>query len=330
MFKKALVTGGGGFLGQAIIRQLREQGVLVRSLSRGRYDILESMGVEQVQGDLGRAEDVLRASEGCEAIFHVAAKVGVWGEYEDFFRTNVEGTRNILQACQTHGIRHLIYTSSPSVIFDGKDMEGVDESVPYPQHADAFYPSTKALAEQEVLKANSDTLRTVALRPHLIWGPGDPHLAPRLLKRAKQGRLRRIGDRDPLVDTVYVENAADAHILAAKSLLGDGAAAGKAYFITNDEPIGAWTMIDKILAAGGLPPLKKKISAKAAYRLGAILEGVYRFLRIKSEPPMTRFVAKELSTAHWFDISAAKRDLHYQPKVSIEEGLQHLAASLKS
>lgn len=328
MFERVLVTGGGGFLGQAILHKLRGQGIAVRSLSRGRYESLEGMGVEQIQGDITSAVDVLRASEGCEAIFHVAAKVGVWGAYEDFFRTNVEGTRHVLEACRHHKIRYLIHTSSPSVVFDGKDMEGVDESVPYPEHTEAFYPATKAIAEQEVLRANGEALRTVALRPHLIWGPGDPHLAPRILQRARQGRLRRIGDRDPLVDTIYVDNAADAHWLAARSLVEGGAAAGKVYFLSNGEPIGAWTMIDKILAAGGLPPLQKKISAKVAYRIGAVLEAVYRFFRIQHEPPMTRFVAKELSTAHWFDISAARRDLGYQPAISTDEGLRRLAESL--
>jgi nucleoside-diphosphate-sugar epimerase len=323
-FKKALVTGAGGFLGFALAKRLRGQGVAVNSLSRQSYEKLDQIGVTQYKGDLGDPQAVLKASEGCDIIFHAAAKVGIWGSYEDFYRTNVDGTRHILRACEEHRIQRLVYTSSPSVIFDGKDMEGVDESVPYPEHSEAHYPATKAIAEQAVLAANNERFFTLALRPHLIWGPEDAHLTPRILKRARQGRLRRIGDRDPLVDTVYIDNAVDAHLCAAHALLQTPSSRGRAYFITNDEPIGVWTMIDRILDAGGLPPLKKRISARAAYRIGALLESLFRLFRIQSEPPMTRFVAKELSTAHWFDISAAKEQLGYIPAIHLNEGLQRL------
>lgn len=208
-------------------------------------------------------------------------------------------------------------------------MEGVDESAPYPQHFHAFYPQTKAAAECLVLASNDEQLATVALRPHLIWGPGDNHLVPRIIERGRAGALRRIGDRPCLVDTIYVDNAADAHLLAADKLDAGAPIAGKAYFISNDEPIPMWDMVNRILDAGGVEPVDKSISPRLAYSVGWTLEKLYGLLRIKSEPRLTRFVAREMSTAHWFDIVAAKNDLGYQPQVSIEEGLLRLSKWLK-
>ena len=321
---KALVTGGGGFLGSVIVRMLREQGDRVVSLSRSSYPALEQLGVQQIQGDLTDKYTVIKAAEGCDIIYHVAAKAGIWGSYESFYQANVTGTQNILDACRINDISKLVYTSSPSVVFDGNDVEGGNESMPYPGHFEAFYPQTKAMAEQLVLNANSLQLATVSLRPHLIWGPGDNHLVPRIIAKGKSGRLRKIGSRHCLVDTVYVDNAAKAHLQAAEKLSSGSIVAGKAYFISNGEPIELWEMVNRILAAGGVPPVTKSISAGAAYTIGTICEKLWGWLNLSGEPPMTRFVAKELSTAHWFDLSAARRDFGYQPEIKIDEGLQIL------
>ncbi len=321
---KALVTGGGGFLGGAIVRLLIERGDTVRSFSRGENPELARLGVEQIQGDLADREAVLRAAAGCDTIFHVAAKAGIWGNYAEFHRTNVTGTENVLAACRHHNIGRLVYTGSPSVVFDGRDVEGGDESLPYPTHFEAHYPKTKALAEQQVLAANAPALATVSLRPHLIWGPGDNHLVPRIVARARAGKLRRIGNSPCLVDTVYVDNAAQAHLLAADRLVFGGAVAGKSYFISNGEPIPLWEMVDRILAAAGLPPLTRSVPPKVAYAAGVVCEGLWSLLHLAGEPPMTRFVARELATAHWFDISAARRDLGYAPQISIDEGMRRL------
>ncbi len=325
--KKILVTGGGGFLGGAIVSRLVERGDRVSSFSRGGYPELESMSVEQIRGDIADRDAVDRACNGMDMVFHVAAKPGVWGKYEDYYNANVTGTRNVIYACRKNGIPRLIHTSSPSVVFDGSDMEGVDESAPYSSKYPAHYPETKALAEQLAINASSDTLHTIILRPHIIWGPGDNHLVPRIIARARQ--LRRIGDGKNLVDTVYVDNAADAHILAADKLEQNSGLSGKVYFISQDEPVPLWDMVDAFLKAGGLPPLTRSISPEVAWVAGAVLEFIYKTFRIKTEPRMTRFVAEELATSHWFDISAAKNDLGYVPKISIEEGLERLGQWLE-
>jgi 2-alkyl-3-oxoalkanoate reductase len=321
---KALVTGGGGFLGSAIVRLLVERGDDVRSFSRGEYPDLTRLGVSQFRGDLLDTDALDRAAAGCDIIFHVAAKAGIWGRYADFYRTNVNGTENVIAVCLRNGIDRLVYTGSPSVVFDGKDVEGGDESLPYPPRYDADYPKTKAMAEKLVLAASSPRFATVSLRPHLIWGPGDNHLVPRILARGKAGKLRRIGSRPCMVDTIYVENAAMAHLLAADRLLPGGNISGRSYFISNGEPIPLWEMVDRILAAAGLPPVKGSVPATAALAAGAILETIWRILGLPDEPPMTRFVAREMATAHWFDISAARRDIGYHPEISIDEGLKRL------
>ncbi|SNB46806.1 NAD-dependent epimerase/dehydratase family protein [Geobacter sp. DSM 9736] len=325
---RALVTGGGGFLGKSLVCLLLERGWQVRSFSRNAYESLRALGVEQATGDLADASAVERAAEGCDLVFHVAAKAGVWGAYEEYYAANVTGTENVLAACRRHGIRRLVHTSSPSIVFDGTDMEGVDERVPYPRHYEAAYPETKAMAERLVLGANSAELATVALRPHLIWGPEDNHIVPRILARGRAGKLRRIGTRPCLVDSVYIDNAAAAHVQAAERLAPGSAVAGKAYFITNGEPIPLWDLVNKILAADNLPPVTRTIPPAAAYAAGFLIENVFRLLRLPGEPPMTRFVARELSTAHWFDISAARHDFGYHPAVTIEEGIRRLAAWL--
>jgi len=323
---KALVTGGGGFLGGAVVRRLVDRGDAVRSLARGDYPDLRALGVETLRGDLADPQAVARAADGCDVVFHVAARAGVWGPYADYYRANVGGTRNVVAACRASGVRRLVFTSSPSVVFDGRDMENADESAPYPAHHEAAYPATKAEAERLALAANGPDLAVVALRPHLIWGPGDNHLVPRIVARARSGKLRRIGRAEKRVDATYIDNAADAHLLAADKLSPDGPVAGKAYFIAQGEPIPVWTLVDRILAAAGLPPVTRTVPAPLAYLAGAAFEGVYRTLRLASEPPMTRFVARELATAHWFNLDAARRDLGYAPRVSTDEGMRRLAA----
>jgi nucleoside-diphosphate-sugar epimerase len=325
---KVLVTGAGGFLGGAIVKQLVDRGDDVRSFSRNYYPELAQLGVEQIQGDIVDNTAVEAACNGVELVFHVAAKPGIWGHYSDYYRTNVLGTQHVIDACKKHGVLRLVYTSSPSVVFDGTDMEGVDESVPYPEKFHAHYPKTKAMAEQLVIKAPGKGLMTITLRPHLIWGPKDNHLVPRIIKKA--GRLVRVGSGKNLVDTIYIDNAADAHVLAADRLKKNPELSGKVYFISQDDPVFLWDLVDDILKTAGRPPVKRTIPRKTAWLMGALFEFVYTMFRIRGEPQMTRFLADELATAHWFDIRAARKDLGYAPKVSIKEGLSRLEQWLQN
>ena len=327
---QVLVTGGGGFLGQAIVRRLLAAGDQVRSLQRSESPELSSLSVECIRGDISDAFVVQQAAKGCDLVFHVAAKAGVWGRYDDFYRANVVGTENVLAACRSQGIGKLVYTSSPSVVFDGHDEVGIDESVPYPDRYLTHYPRTKAIAERSVIAANSPALATVSLRPHLIWGPGDNHLVPRLIQRSRQGKLRRVGSGQNLVDTTFVENAVDAHLLAAKALAPSSAVAGHVYFISNGEPLPLWDLINRMLACANEPPVRRTISATSAYLAGGLMEIFYSIASRRDEPPMTRFVARQLSTAHWFSLEAARRDFGYVPQISIDEGLKRLAAALNS
>ncbi len=320
-----LVTGGGGFLGKALIQALLARGHRVHTLNRGRYEDLLQQGVVCFRGDLADPRAALMAAEGCDAVFHVAAKAGYWGRYRDYYRANVTGTQHVLAACKAHGIGQLIYTSTPSVVHAGGDLEGIDESWPYPKHFSAHYPATKAEAEQAVLAANGDALATVALRPHLIWGPGDNHLLPRLVARAESGRLRLIGDGRKRIDTIYIDNAVDAHLKAWDCLRKKPAAcAGKAYFISQGDPRPQAEIINSLLATQGVDPVNKTVPLPLARALGHGMELAWALLPLPGEPPLTPFLVEQLSSAHWYDISAARRDLGYEPVISIEEGLSRL------
>lgn len=327
---QTLVTGGGGFLGLYIVEQLLAAGHAVRVFCRGEYPALQRPGVEVVRGDLQDAAAVSDACRGMESVFHTAAVPGVWGPWSRYYNTNTLGTLHVLAGCQRHGVRRLIYTSSPSVVFDGDDHVNADESLPCPQRWLCHYPHSKALAEQAVLAANQpEQLRTIALRPHLIWGPRDNHLIPRLLSRAQSGRLRQVGDGSNVVSVAYVENAAAAHLQAEVALRDSTRAAGKAYFINEPEPVNLWDWVNLLLTRAGLPPVQKRISRNTAWRIGAVLETVFRLARIQSEPPLTRFVAAQLAGSHSYSIAAAVRDFGYTPLVSLQEGLRRLQPDLE-
>ena len=320
----ALVTGGGGFLGGAIARRLLAGGWGVRSYARGAYPQLASLGVEVVRGDIADEAALGAAARGCDAVFHVAAKVGLWGTYEEYYAANVAGTRSVLRACRSHGVSRLVFTGSPSVVFDGSDVDGWDESASYPLEFDSHYSRTKAVSEEMVLSANGPDLATISLRPHLIWGPGENHIVSRIVARGRAGTLRRIGSLNKLVDTTYIDDAAEAHWLALERLEPGAPISGKAYFISQGDPRPIWEIVDAILRAAGAPPVSKRVSPQAAYTAAFILEGVHRLFRFAGEPRLTRFLVSQLATAHWFDIGAARRDLGYAPKTTIEEGLKRL------
>ena len=327
---KVLVTGGGGFLGRYVVRQLVDRGDEVRVVGRRRYPDIEALGVETVQADLCEREAAISACAGVDAVVHTAGVAGIWGPWKHYYEINTLATEHVIEGCRKHGVGRLVYSSSPSVTFDGQPQVNIDESAPYPERWLCHYPHSKALAEQAVVAANSSDLQTCSLRPHLIWGPGDLHLIPRLIKRATSGKLRRVGDGTNLIDTVFVENAAEAHLNAIDALGPDSPAAGQVYFISQAEPVNCWDWIDEILGLAGVPPVRRAISLSAAWRVGAAFEFVYRSLGLRSEPRMTRFLAAQLGTSHYFDISRARHDLGYEPQISINEGMERLSQWLQS
>jgi nucleoside-diphosphate-sugar epimerase len=321
---KAFVTGGGGFVGSAIVRQLADAGIEVAVFGRNHYPSIEKLGVRQFQGDILDSDRLIRSMQGYDTVFHVAAKAGIWGPRHEFEQINITGTRNVLGACFANCIRSLVYTSTPSVVFNRRDINGMDESCPYAKRFLCYYASSKAVAEQMVLAGNSDMLKTCAIRPHLVWGPGDPHLVPRLLERGKSRKLKIVGAGSNMVDISYIDNVADAHILAAQNLDSHATAAGNAYFISQGEPVNLWNWINTLFARLSIPPVRKRIGAGSAYMLGTLLEGMFLLFKLDREPPMTRFLAEQLARSHWFSIARARRDLGYEPNISTAEGLERL------
>jgi len=308
---KALVTGGAGFLGSRIARLLVDRGLDVTVCSR-RASTTPVAGIgKAVDVDLRDGAATMRAIAGQEVVFHVAAKAGVWGKRAEYVAANVTATRNVLAACQQHGVQKLVYTSTPSVVFSGQLAGGANESAPYADRYLTHYACTKAIAEREVLAANGlDGMQTTALRPHLIWGKGDPHLLPRVLDRARAGKLKQVGDGRNRVDITHVQDAARAHLDALDHL---EVAAGKPYFIAS-ETVALWPWVNTVLRRAGIAEVTAQVRASTARKAGAVLEFLWKVFGLGGEPPMTRFVAENLATHHWFDISAARKDLHYTPQ----------------
>ncbi|MDR2845251.1 MAG: NAD-dependent epimerase/dehydratase family protein [Puniceicoccales bacterium] len=334
---KILVTGGGGFLGKTILRQLLARGDSVRSLTRSPQPELAAAGVECCRGDIADADSARQACAGVDAVFHTAARAGVWGSGAEFFAANVSGTQNLLDACRANGVQFFVHTSTPSVVYSGGNFAGADEALPLTRSCSCAYPLTKAEAERRVLAANGggdgSALRTVALRPHLIWGAGDPHLVPRVVHKARAGKLRIVGDGKNRVDLTHVENAARAHLLALDALCGRGprpaeAVAGNAYFISDGAPVVLWEWINALLDRLGVAPVTRHVPCGVARFAGGLAECLWKALPLRGEPPLTRFVAEQLSHDHWFNIGAARRDLGYAPRMDTAAALDALVESL--
>ena len=318
---KALVTGGGGFLGKRVVELLLSEGHDVTYLARNTYPDVEAIGASGYQADIRNADSLVEPLRGVDSVFHVAAKAGAWGPRAEYHDINVTGTANLLQAARNAGVRSFIHTSTPSVVSYRRDIENGGQDLPYARRHAAHYSATKARAEQMVLQADAPGFRTVALRPHLIFGPGDPHLLPRFITGAMQGRLRIIGNGTNSVDFTYIDNAAWAHIDAATSLAhADPECAGRAYFITNGEPVKLWPWFNNLLERLDLPPVRDSLSHRLAKPLFTAVEFAHRILPL-GEPLVTGFLADALARGHWFDPEPARRDLGYEPRVSMEDAL---------
>jgi nucleoside-diphosphate-sugar epimerase len=325
---RALVTGGGGFLGRAIVRRLLDRGDTVRVLGRHRYPQVEAWGAEGVLADLGRDDPAIGpAFEGVDVVFHTAALPPVHAPRAAFEATNVGGTRRVLDACRAAGVPRLVHTSTPSVTFDGRGVEhGTEATCPIVDRFETPYAATKAEAERLVLAANGPGLATTALRPHLVYGPEEPHMLPRILQRHRAGRLRVIGDGTNRVGLTYVENAAAAHLQAVDALGPGSANAGRAYFVTDPEPVALWPWIDAFLQGVGERPLRGRVPLGVARCLGATAEALWAVLPLPGEPPMTRFVAANLATPHHYDLGAARRDFGLTAVVDGLEGFRRTVA----
>jgi nucleoside-diphosphate-sugar epimerase len=316
-----LVTGASGFLGRAVAAELVAAGHEVRTLQRrpSRVD-----GATDVLGSVTDAGVVARAADGADGVVHLAAKVSLAGDPEDFRRINVDGTRTLLDAAVRSGAARFVQVSSPSVAHAGSALAGVGADPADPAHARGEYARTKAEAELLALAQDGDALHVVAIRPHLVWGPGDPQLVGRIVERARRGRLPLLNGGTALIDSTYVDNAASG-IAAALARADD--VHGRAFVLTNGEPRPVGDLLAGICRAAGVEPPRWSIPAGVARAAGSMVERVWAVRPGADEPPMTRFLAEQLSTAHWFDQREIRDALQWTPSVSIDEGLARLAAS---
>ncbi|MEX1023471.1 MAG: NAD-dependent epimerase/dehydratase family protein [Planctomycetota bacterium] len=330
--KRAFVTGGGGFLGRRLVELLLQAGWDVVAASRRSYPELETAGARSISVDVGQVDSVRSALRNArpDVVFHVAALTGVWGKRADFERVNVLGTENVVAAARELGVGRLVYTSSPSVCFDGTSHRDAGNELPYAARFLSPYPATKARAEALVLAANDDDFATVALRPHLIFGEGDPHLVPRLIERARSRRLAIVGAGDNVVSLTYVGNAAHAHLDAADALAPGARHAGRAYFLGQAEPVELWAWIAELLRRLELPPVTRHVSPRVAYALGGVLETAWKLLALSGEPPMTRFVAQQLAGDHHYDIGPAQRDFGYVERVDLATATQRTVEAFRA
>jgi nucleoside-diphosphate-sugar epimerase len=313
---KCLVTGGGGFLGLAVVRRLRARGDEVVSYSRSRHAGVEELGARCELGDVADVAALARALRGVECVFHVAAKAGVWGTWSEYARTNVIGTTAVVAASVGARVPRLVFTSSPSVCFDGRDHLDASNDLPYATRFLAHYPHSKMLAEKHVLSWNGRGIATTALRPHLIVGPGDPHLLTRVATRAREGQLRVVGDGRNRVSLTDVENAAQAHLDAADALRPDAPHAGRAYFVAQSESVELWPWLADVLTRSGLPAPGGPVPLALARAAGIVGESWWKLTHRAGEPPMTRFVALQLARSHTYDLGPAQRDLGYRERIS--------------
>ncbi|GAA3705520.1 NAD-dependent epimerase/dehydratase family protein [Microlunatus aurantiacus] len=324
--RRVLVTGGRSLLGGAVARLLAEHGDQVALLQRRPA----GLGLPETLGDVADRAVVRRAVAGCDAVVHLAAKVGVSGRWSEFSQTNVTGTDHLVQACRDLGVPRLVHVSSPSVAHAGSSLVGAAAEPADPQRARGHYARSKAMAELLALSADSPELRVLAIRPHLVWGPGDTQLVARIVDRARRGTLPILGSGAALVDTTYVDNAAEALVAAVDRV---DEVHGRALVVSNAEPRPIGELISAIAAAGGAPPPTRHVPAVVASAAGAAVEAVWSVrLAIgqaaETDPPMTRFLAEQLSTAHWFDQRETQRLLGWRPTVDLATGFARLAASV--
>ncbi len=316
---RVLVTGASGLLGGGVALALAGRGDEVVVMQRRPA----GLGLPERLGDVADADAVRVAVDGVDAVVHLAARVSVTGAWDRFVRSNVTGTANVLDAARAAGVSRVVYVSSPSVAHSGASLVGAGAGPADPDRAHGPYARSKAVAERLALAAPGPAV--VAIRPHLVWGPGDTQLVGRIVERARSGRLAVVGSGAALVDTTYVDNAVAALVAALDRA---PALAGQAFVVSNGEPRPIGELVARICAAAGLPAPMRHVPYPVARAAGAVLEAAWALLRREDDPPMTRFLAEQLATAHWFDLRATRAALEWEPTVTLDEGFERLAAAL--
>ena len=318
---KVLLTGATSLLGRRTAGLLMARGDEVVCLQRRPAEI----DTAQILGDIRDADLVASAAVGCDAIIHAAAKVGVVGAWEQYRSINVDGTAAVLAAARQHGIGRVVHVSTPSVAHSGHAIVGAGAAEPVTGRSGAFYAESKAIAEQIARAASGGDLAVVAIRPHLVWGPGDTQLVGRIVERARAGRLALVGHGAALIDTTYIDCASSALVAAIDAVTPGAPCAGRAYVVANGEPRPIRELVIGICHAAGIEVTAREVPRRVAVLAGGAIERLWQLRGATTEPPLTRFLAEQLGTAHWFDPRPARDDLHWEPTVTVDEGLRRLA-----
>lgn len=319
---KILITGGKGFIGNSIAKKLSMLGHEISTVSRSSDYRKKEYITAHHQYDLSKDNLNHQILKNIDVVFHVAAKAGIEGKYNDYYASNYLATKLLLDACKSSSVQNFIYTSSPSVVFTKEPIKNANENLPYIKNKVSPYAQTKAIAEKEVLNSNDNiNFKTIALRPHLVWGEGDPHLLPKVIRRHAEGKLKIVGDGLNQVDLTHIDNVTHAHVTAMNALISNKPVGGKAYFISQSEPVQLWKWLNDLFIKLKLPPLKKRVSFQKAYLAGMVAESLWGLFNFSKDLPMSRFAACQLSHDHWFSNYAAEKDLGYRPIISMEKAL---------
>ena len=317
------MTGTGSLLLGGLASELLRRGDEVVCLQRRPAAFMGHQNAHEVLADICNSDAVALAAKGCDAIIHGAARVGVVGSQKEFYDTNVLGTENILRAAEQQSISRLVFVSTPSVAHTGASLVGAPAGRAEIGRSRSYYAESKAIAERTVLNARNSQLAVVAIRPHLVWGPGDTQLVGRIVERAKSGRLAVVGTGNALVDSTYIDNAISAHIAALDALHVGSSCDGNAYVVSNGEPRTVNELMRSMCESAGVPFEPRHLSLTLGIRLGSLVERLWPLMQ-SSEPPITRFIAEQLGTAHWFDQRVVHNDLKWAPSVTLDEGFKQL------
>lgn len=321
MSTAAFVTGGSGFIGGRLVERLVREGRTVRALARSEAaaERVAALGAEPLRGDIGDRASLTSAPGGAEVAFHLAAHLGEWGPWADFERGNVEGTRNVLDACAEAGVRRFVHCGTEAALMAGGPLVDVDETAPLRPDSRAPYPATKARAEQAVRDANREGFETVAVRPRFVWGKGDTTLLPEMVETVEAGKWAWVGGGRNVTDTAHVDNVVEGLVLAAEK-----GRPGEAYFVTDGEPVVFREFVTALIETQGIEPPNRSLPAWTAAPLARVCEAAWKLLPLPGEPPMTTFRSWLLTQECTIDISKARTELGYTPIVSHEQGLAEL------